>query len=311
MNKRKRSLLVWVKLSHVALATALFFIVHSCVACGRAANGTHPRVPSEQELISPTVTILPAGKPVQVRLLQSLNTHKSMTMENVPFQTTSNVRLGNFTVIAKGTSAIGKAFITSPDCFTRKAQIYLVLESTSAVTGTEVPLGGILNETGGSCGAFLDFLPGEGGHAAVGDGTEIEAFVAEDVALSTQKLQAFALDKRRIAARVIADSHLRMRVHIYLLPTEGAAQTRVLFDGRKIANLRPGEHLTLLPSPGQHVVAVNEDSLALELVPYGQYYVRIVETGSWPKIKAHLKLVAPDEGQDDVSDLVGVPADQR
>lgn len=104
-----------------------------------------------------------------------------------------------------------------------------------------------MNEMGGSCGSFLDCLRGEGGHAAVGDGNEIEAFVAEDVALGTPKLQTFATEKRRRSARQIADRQLRMRVQIYLLPADGTAQTRIFFDGRKIGKVGPGEHLTLLP----------------------------------------------------------------
>ena len=156
----------------------------------------------------------------------------------------------------------------------------------------------------------LDCL-GEGGHAAVGDGTVIEAFVAEDVALSTPELQTFAIERRRRAARMVADPQLRMRVQVYLLPADGSARTEVFFDGRRIGKVGPGEHLTLLPSPGKHVIAVNHDRLTLELEPTGQYYVRVSETGSWPRTKAHLKPVAPDQGQDDIMDLVGVPADQH
>ena len=128
-----------------------------------------PGVPSHQELISSTLTILPAGTPVRVRLLQTLNTHTSKVIEEVPFQVASNVRVSDFTVIERGTNAIGRAYIISPDGAARTAQIYLVLGSTTAVTGTEIPLGGILNEMGGSCGTFLDCLRGEGGHVAVGD----------------------------------------------------------------------------------------------------------------------------------------------
>jgi hypothetical protein len=218
------------------------------------------------------------------------------------------VRVGDLTVIERGTNAIGRAFITSPEFLKRKAQIYLVLGSTSAVTGTEIPLGGILNEMGGGYCLALDCL-GEGGHAAVGDGTEIEAFVAEDVILSTPKLQAFLLEKRRISAQLIADRQLRMRVHIYVLPANGKARIQVFCDGRKIGKVGPGEQLTLLPSPGKHVITVDDDQLALELQPNGQYYVRVSETDSWPRTKAHLTLVASDQGQDEVTDLVGVPAD--
>src|SRR5229473_1148333 len=310
MNQRERSLIVRVRLTHAALVTAWSLIILSCSGCVRGAHGIHPGVPSEQELIGPKVTILPAGTPVHVRLLKTLNTHKSGVFENVPFQVMSNVRVGDFTVIERGTNAIGRAYITSPDGSARKAQIYLVLGSTSAVTGADIPLSGILNEMGESCGAFLDCLRGEGGHAAIGDGTEIEAFVAEDVALSTPKLQALMLEKRRINAQVIEGGRLRMRVHIYLLPSGGAARTRVFFDGRNIGRVGPGEHLTLLPSLGKHLIAVNDDRLALELAPAGQYYVRVSETGSWPWTKAHLRLVAPDQGQDEVTDLVGVAADQ-
>ena len=96
-----------------------------------------------------------------------------------------------------------------------------------------------------------------------------------------------------------------------ILPADGRAWIQVSFDGRKIGKVGPGEHLTLLPSPGKHVIAVNDDRLALELAPTGQYYVRVSETGSWPRTKAHLKLVAPDQGQDDIADLVGVPANQH
>ena len=310
MNQRERSLYVRVKLLHVALATAWSLIILSCSGCVRGAHGMHPGVTSEQELIGPTVTILPSGTPVHVRLLQTLNTHKSGVFENVPFQVLSNVRVGDFTVIERGTNAIGRAYITTPDFLRRKAQIYLVLRSTSAVTGTEIPLGGILNEISGGYCPTLDCL-GEGGHAAVGDGTEIEAFVAEDVALSTEKLQAFILKKRRISVQVIADRQLRMRLHIYILPADGTARIRVSLDGRKIGKVGPGEHLTLLPSPGKHVIAVDDDWLAVELAPNGQYYVRVSDTGSWPRTKAHLKLVAPDQGQYEVTDLVGVPADQH
>lgn len=287
----------------------LSLIVLSCSGCVRAAHSTHTGVPTDQELISATVTILPAGTPVHVRLLQSLNTHKSEVIENVPFQVMSTVRIGDLTVIERGANAIGRAFITSPEFLKRKAQIYLVLGSTSAVTGTKIPLSGILNEMGGGyCLAAWDCL-GEGGHAAVGDGTEIEAFVAEDVALNTPKLLAFLLEKRRTSAQLIADRQLRMRVHIYLLPASGEARIQVSFDGRKIGKVGPGEQLTLLPAPGKHVIIVEHDQLALELVPNGQYYVRVSETGSWPRTKAHLKLVAPDQGQDEITDLVGVPAD--
>jgi hypothetical protein len=280
------------------------------ISCRGYIHSVPPGVPSHQELISSTVTILPAGTPVRVRLLQTLNTHTSEVIEEVPFQVASNVRVGDFTVIERGTNAIGRAYITTPDFLRRTAQIYVVLGSTSAVTGTEIPLGGILNEMGGGYCPTLDCL-GEGGHAAVGDGTEIEAFVAEDVALSTEKLQAFILEKRRISVQVIADRQLRMRLHIYILPADGTARIRVSLDGRKIGKVGPGEHLTLLPSPGKHVIAVDDDWLAVELAPNGQYYVRVSDTGSWPRTKAHLKLVAPDQGQYEVTDLVGVPADQH
>ena len=292
--------------TRAALVTAFSLILVSC------RGYIHSVRPSpDQELINSTVTILPAGTPVHVRLLQSLNTHKSGIIETVPFQVVTTVRVGDFTMIERGTNAIGRAFITSPDGSARKAQIYLVLGSTTAVTETEISLGAILNEMGGSCGTLLDYLRGEGGHVAVGDGTDIEAFVAEDVALSTPKLQTFAMEKRRRSARVIADDRLRMRVHIYRLPAEGTAHFWVSFDGRDIGKVRPGEHLTLLPSPGKHVIAVKDDQLALELTPTEQYYVRVSETGSWPRTKVHLKLVAPDQGQDDIIDLVGVPVDQH
>jgi hypothetical protein len=284
-------------------------ILLSCSGCVRAAHSIHPDVPTDQELISATLTILPAGTPVHVRLLRSLNTHKSEVIENVPFQVMRTVRVGDLTVIERGANAIGRAFITSPEFLKRQAQIYLVLGSTSAVTGTEIPLSGILNEMGGRyCVAALDCL-GEGGHAAVGDGTEIEAFVAEDVTLNTPKLQAFLLEKRRTSAQLSADRQLRMRVHIYLLPASGEARIQVFFDRRKIGKVGPGEQLTLLPSPGKHVITVDDDQLELELKPNGQYYVRVSETSSWPRTKARLKLVASDQGQDEITDLVGVPAD--
>jgi hypothetical protein len=297
------------RLRYAALTINLSLILLSCSGCVRGAHSTNPSVPADQELISPTVTILPAGTPVHVRLLQSLNTHKSVVIENVPFQVMSTVRVGDFTVIERGANAIGRAYITSPEFLKREAQIYVVLGSTSAVTGTEIQLSGILNEMGGAyCLAALDCI-GEGGHAAVGDGTEMEAFVAEDVALNTPKLQAFLLEKRRTSAQFIADPQLRMRVHIYVLPVNGEASIQVSFDGRKIGKVGPGEQLTLLPLLGKHVITVDDDQLALELAPNGQYYVRVSEIGSWPRTKAHLKLVAPDQGQYEVTDLVGVPAD--
>ena len=162
MSQRERLLFVRVRVPHAALGTVWSLIILSCSGCVRGPHGMHPGIPSEQELISPTLTILPAGTPVHVRLLQTLNTHKSGVFENVPFQVMSNVRLGDFTVIDRGTNAIGRAYITSPDGSARKGQIYLVLGSTSAVTGADIPLSGILNEMGWSCGTFLDRLRGEG-----------------------------------------------------------------------------------------------------------------------------------------------------
>lgn len=233
-------------------------------------------------------------------------------IENVPFQVISTVSVGDFTVIERGASATGRAFITSPDGFIRKAQIYLVLDSTTAVTGTEIPLGGILNEMGGAFGASLEgYLGGEGGHAAVGDGTELEAFVATDVSLSTSKLRAFVNERRRISAQAFADQRFRMRLNIYVLPIDGTARIQVSLDGRKIGKVGPGERLTLLPTSGKHIIAVDDDKLALELTANGQYYVRVCETGRWPRVKAHLKLVPLDQGQDEITDLVGVPADQH
>lgn len=312
MNECERYLFDHVRLLQVALATASCVTVLSCSGCFREANSMHATVPSEQELLSPTVTILPAGTPVHVRLLKSLNTHKSEVIENVPFQVISTVSVGDFTVIERGASATGRAFITSPDGFTRKAQIYLVLDSTTAVTGTEIPLGGILNEMGGAFGASLEgYLGGEGGHAAVGDGTELEAFVAADVSQSTSKLQAFVNERRRISAQAFADQRLRMRLNIYLLSIDGTARIQVSLDGRKIGKVGGGERLTLLPSPGKHIIAVDDDKLALELTANGQYYVRVSEAGRWPRIKAHLKVVPPDQGQYEITDLVGVPPDQR
>lgn len=265
-----------------------------------------PGVPAAQALISPTVTILPAGTPVHVRLLQSLNTHKSQVIENVLFRVMNTVRVGDLTVIEPGTNAIGRAFVTSPDFVTRSAQIYVVLGSTSSVTGTEIPLGGILNQMGES---YSDDFLGLGGHATVGDGTDVEAFVAEDVALSTPKLQAFLLEKRRASAQLIADPRLRMRLHIYLLPANSEDLIQFFFDGRKIGKVGPGEQLTLLPSPGKHVITCTDDRLELDLEPNGQYYVRVSRFGSWPRIKAHLTLVASDQGQYEITDLRGVPAD--
>src|SRR5258708_34103930 len=112
------------------------------------------------------------------------------------------------------------------------------------------------------------------------------------------------LEKRRINGQVIEGGRLRMRVHIYLLPSGGAARTRVFFDGRNIGRVGPGEHLTLLPSPGKNVIAVDDDWLALELAPNGQYYVRVSDPGSWPRTKAHLKPATPHQSAYKVTDLL-------
>jgi len=96
-----------------------------------------------------------------------------------------------------------------------------------------------------------------------------------------------------------------------ILPADGRAWIQVSFDGRKIGKVGPGEHLTLLPSPGKHIIAVNDDGLSLELAPNGQYYVRVSETGLWPRVKARLKLVPPEQGHYELTDLVGMPADQN
>lgn len=121
MNQREGSLFGRVVLPQVALATASSIVIFSYSGCVRGAQGTHPTVRPEQELISPTITILPAGTPVHVRLLQTLNTHKSGVFESVPFQVMSNVRVGDFIVIERGTNAIGRAYITSPDFLRREA----------------------------------------------------------------------------------------------------------------------------------------------------------------------------------------------
>lgn len=112
-------------------------------------------------------------------------------------------------------------------------------------------MGAILNEMGAFGASLEGILGGEGGHAAAGDDTEIEAFVTEDVSLSRPKLQAYAEGKWRISARALEDPRLQMSLNIYLMPTDGTA-VRLSLDGRKIGKVRPGEHLTLLPRKARH-----------------------------------------------------------
>ncbi len=57
----------------------------SLVSCRGYIHSLRPGVPPNEELISPTVTILPAGTPVSVRLLQSLNTHTSPNVHHISF----------------------------------------------------------------------------------------------------------------------------------------------------------------------------------------------------------------------------------
>src|SRR5260370_24058978 len=85
MNQRGHSPFVRVRLPHAALVTAWSLIILSCSGCVRGAHGIHPGVPSEQELIGPKVTILPAGTPVHVRLLKTLNTHKVWSLRECAF----------------------------------------------------------------------------------------------------------------------------------------------------------------------------------------------------------------------------------
>ena len=67
-----------------------------------------------------------------------------------------------------------------------------------------------------------------------------------------------------------------------------------------------GEHLTLLPSPGKHVIAVNDDQLALELAPTKQYLRPRFWNGLLVTRQSTSETRRARPGQDEITDLVGV-----
>ena len=251
--------------------------------------------------------ILPRGTPVKVLLQQDLNTHKSEELEDVRFEIAGTVWIDDVAVIRKGAAAKGRAWMKSPRGLSQRGEIYLTLGTTSTVDGTPVSLGGVLYQPGDAfCFESLDCMD-LGGHAALGTGTEVTAYVTQSVSLSVAALADAATEAHKKYVQMIGNRGLRTRVHIYLMNAQASSSVHIYFDGVNVARLAPGERVTLLPSAGRHLIRAGSEKVELNVEQHGQYYVRVVESGSWPRISFQFRVLSPDVGQDEIEELTGVP----
>ena len=291
--------------SPVTLAGAILLAMACVGGCSWTSPiDAHRHIPTDEELISPTVTIVAAGKPVPVELTQTLDAHKSGTVEDLRFRVLKPVRVGDLTVIETGAEAIGRAFIKTPSAG-HHGELYLEVLSTTSVTGSQIALSGFTVTTGSSPCEALDCLwPSEhGGYAAIGAGIEINAVVASDVALPTKALESYINNKFSNTREIVSRCGRRLTVHVYRRDDDSLTSPKIYFDTKEVGHLRSSTVLTLVPSPGNHVIEVNSQSIHLELEPCEQYYVRVFRVGSWPKSKTEISLVRPERGEEEVIGL--------
>ncbi len=245
------------------------------------------------------------GTHVQVELLQDLNDHTSGTIKNVRLRVLKTVWVDDLIVIAAGAEASGTVSTKNP---TRgeNGEISLRANSAVSVTGTQIPLyGGYSTRGSVDCESFdcLSYLFEDGAHAHMGRGIDFEADVSEDVVLPTEELQTFMDEQVATVDRAIRRCDHITSLRVYLFTRDSARAQKVFLDGKVVGSVSPGSVLTLIPSPGDHVVAIKKSSVTVNLQRCTPYYARILRLPAHGRTALAIELNSPVRGEDDTRDL--------
>ena len=90
---------------------------------------------------------------------------------------------------------------------------------------------------------------------------------------------------------------------MYLFTRDSARAQKVFLDGKVVGSVSPGSVLTLIPSPGDHVVAIKKSSVTVNLQRCTPYYARILRLPAHGRTALAIELNSPVRGEDDTRDL--------
>jgi hypothetical protein len=216
-----------------------------------------------------------------------------------------SVWVGDFIVIAAGAEASGTASMSIPRRG-ENGEISLRANSAVSVTGTQIPLyGGHSSRGSVDCESFdcIPYFFVDGAYAQMGKGIDFEADVSEDVVLPTEALQSFMDEQVAKVDRAIRRCDHITSLRVYLLTRDSERAQKVFLDGKVVGSVLPGSVLTLIPSPGNHVVAIKKSSVTVNLQRCTPYYARILRLPTYGRTALAIELNSPVRGEDDTRDL--------
>jgi hypothetical protein len=295
----------------------------------RATNRVVAHTPDDDEQDDSTMTRARFGTPVQVELQQDVDGYKTGTIERVRLRVVKSVWVGDFMVIEEGAEATGTATITTP-VIGEDGEISVRADSVAGVTGKQIPLfGGYTMKGGVDCPFYWDcirYLWTVGGYATIHKRTTFEAYVGAGVRLPNDALQSFMSEKFAETHRAIARCDHIASLQVYFLAEDAepwhqipgdeartksfsgyrAPVQKILLDGKEVGRLPPASVLTLIPSPGSHIISIKNNAVTFELKPCTPSYVRILKVVSKNEQSLALSLVGPDRGKYETRDLLEV-----
>ncbi|GEM_PF-3250938 len=98
-----------------------------------------------------TAVILPNGTPVRMRLAQTISSGTAKLNETIPFEVLEDIKVGEITVVPKGTTAVGSVTQVQPKRrMGRSGKLDVALEYVLAVSGEKILLTAQKGGSGGS-----------------------------------------------------------------------------------------------------------------------------------------------------------------
>jgi hypothetical protein len=161
-------------------------------------SGVFQALPALQSAVAEQATAvktvrLPAGTPVILRLLETVNSNEVTVGKTITTQVVQDVKVGNTVVIQAG--AMASAQVTKADknqMFGQAGELVISDFFTTTVDGTRIPLMATLSATGtdkmpvsivGGLICLFPFLI-KGGKAIIPAGTQKTVYTAVDITLS-------------------------------------------------------------------------------------------------------------------------------
>jgi hypothetical protein len=256
-------------------------------------------------------TVLPADTCVHLLTAQTISSKNVKAGEVVELEVMRDVKVGDFVVIPRHTTAFATVALALPSRrLSRAGSIALELKSVKTITGDTVPIratktfkGEVVKDKDILESGYLLFLPvilSRGEQATVRRGTVIDAFVEHDVLLDTARL------RDRVTAFEIKSAANRSTyatAHIYRhAPDVVGGKPKIYLDGVELARIQGDRYLNVMVDAGRHSLRTDKSEVILDCKAGEEYYLRVERQGlgMFSPPKAHLTLMPNEQGEEEI-----------